>query len=162
MLASQSPSCFSVNSTSMTGTCTYYRGALIGWRCKRQTVRAYSTCEAESVACSDAIGFAVNSGLENFYNDKPGVPLQIFTDSTSALHLIKGVGTPSRSRHFALRVLRSRDHQTRFHYTRTGRMKADCLTKINTPSSIRRMVFYPLEVGSDDKNSVASTMLIWI
>jgi len=88
---------------STTGGCQYLGHRLISWQCKKQTVVANSTTEAEYVAASSCCGQVLwiqNQLLDygyNFMNTK------IYIDNNSTMCIIKNPVFHSKTKHIEIR-----------------------------------------------------------
>ncbi|GKC82806.1 putative ribonuclease H-like domain-containing protein [Tanacetum coccineum] len=88
---------------STIGDCQFLRSRLISWQCKKQTVVANSTTEAEYVAASNCRGQVLwiqNQLLDygyNFMNTK------IFIDNESTICIVKNLVFHSKSKHIEIR-----------------------------------------------------------
>ena len=136
---------------STSGAILYYRGTPILWRTAKQSVRAYSTSEAEYVAASDALVATQAIGFSSFFE-----PLQsaagetgahsdncpVWVDSQSAISVAKTPEVRPRSRHYALRLHRVRDEHRRIFFVPTHLKKADALTKTALLPSQRELVLH--------------------
>ncbi|GJW11191.1 putative reverse transcriptase, RNA-dependent DNA polymerase, partial [Tanacetum coccineum] len=93
----------SLDRKSTTGGCQFLRSRLISWQCKKQTVVANSTTEAEYVAASNCCGQVLwiqNQLLDygyNFMNTK------IFIDNESTICIVKNLVFHSKTKHIEIR-----------------------------------------------------------
>ncbi|GJZ24261.1 hypothetical protein Tco_0561720 [Tanacetum coccineum] len=117
----------SLDRKSTTGGCQFLGRRLISWQCKKQTIVANSTTEAEYVAAANCCGQVLwiqNQMMDygfNFMNTK------IHIDNESTISVIKNLVAHSRTKHIEIR----------FHFIR------DCyekrlieVIKIHTDSNI--------------------------
>ncbi|GKD47933.1 hypothetical protein Tco_1276909, partial [Tanacetum coccineum] len=88
---------------STTGGCQFLGRRLISWQCKKQTIVATSTTEAEYVAAASCCGQVLwiqNQMLDygfNFMNTK------IYVDNESTIYIIKNPVYHSKTKHIAIR-----------------------------------------------------------
>ncbi|GJY20976.1 hypothetical protein Tco_0393542 [Tanacetum coccineum] len=93
----------SLDKKSTTGGCQFLRSRLITWQCKKQTVVANSTTEAEYVAasnCYSQVLWIQNQMLDygyNFMNTK------IFIDNESTICIVKNLVFHSKTKHIEIR-----------------------------------------------------------
>ncbi|GJX48282.1 putative ribonuclease H-like domain-containing protein [Tanacetum coccineum] len=93
----------SLDRKSTTGGCQFLGSRLISWQCKKQTVVANSTTEAEYVAASSCCGQVLwiqNQLLDygyNFMNTK------IFIDNESTICIVKNPVFHSKTKHIEIR-----------------------------------------------------------
>ncbi|GKA23847.1 putative ribonuclease H-like domain-containing protein [Tanacetum coccineum] len=93
----------SLDRKSTTGGCQFLGSRLISWQCKKQTVVANSTTEAEYVAASNCCGQVLwiqNQLLDygyNFMNTK------IFIDNESTICIVKNLVFHSKTKHIEIR-----------------------------------------------------------
>nr|GEU43628.1 putative ribonuclease H-like domain-containing protein [Tanacetum cinerariifolium] len=93
----------SLDRKSITEGCQFIRSRLISWQCKKQTVVANSTTEAEYVAtasCSGQVLWIQNQMLVygyNFMNTK------IFIDNESTICIVKNLVFHSKTKHVEMR-----------------------------------------------------------
>jgi hypothetical protein len=121
---------------SNSGSVLYLHGTPVAWRSGRQKIRAQSTCEAEWIAASDGLSWCSQiSCLEFFERKGTNIEAQlpddliIMCDNKSAVSVAKTGEVKPKSRHYALRLFRLRDHGHRVVFCRTNLMCADALTK---------------------------------
>ena len=127
----------SVTLKSTSGSIVYFKGTPIWWRTQRQTIRTYSTTEAEWVAASDTIVATEQLGFQGFFQTGAEMSLTdspVFVDNSSAIMLAKKSKEESKlqkkSKHFLLRYHRVADENRRLAFCPTGLQKADSLTKL--------------------------------
>ncbi|GJT98906.1 hypothetical protein Tco_1094424, partial [Tanacetum coccineum] len=88
---------------SITGGCQFLGRRLISWQCKKQTIVATSTTEAEYVAAASCCGQVLwiqNQMLDygfNFMNTK------IYIDNESTICIVKNLVYHSKTKHIAIR-----------------------------------------------------------
>ncbi|GJS11412.1 putative ribonuclease H-like domain-containing protein [Tanacetum coccineum] len=93
----------SLDRKSTTGGCQFLGSRLISWQCKKQTVVANSTTEAEYVAAANCYGQVLwiqNQMLDygyNFMNTK------IFIDNESTIYIVKNPVFHSKTKHIEIR-----------------------------------------------------------
>ncbi|GJR82460.1 hypothetical protein Tco_0153245 [Tanacetum coccineum] len=93
----------SLDRKSTTGGCQFLRRRLISWQCKKQTIVANSTTEAEYVAASSCCGQVLwiqNQMLDygyNFMNTK------IHIDNESTICIVKNLMFHSKTKHIEIR-----------------------------------------------------------
>ncbi|GJW36735.1 putative ribonuclease H-like domain-containing protein [Tanacetum coccineum] len=93
----------SLDRKSTTGGCQFLRSRLISWQCKKQTIVANSTTEAEYVAAASCCGQVLwiqNQMLDygyNFMNTK------IFIDNESTICIVKNPVFHSKTKHIEIR-----------------------------------------------------------
>ncbi|GJW18886.1 putative ribonuclease H-like domain-containing protein [Tanacetum coccineum] len=99
----------SLDKKSITGGCQFLRRRLIYWQCKKQTIMANSTIEAEYVAAANCYGQVLwiqNQMMDygfNFMNTK------IHIDNESTISVIKNPVAHSRTKHIEIRFHFIRD-----------------------------------------------------
>ena len=133
---------------STSGVVILYKSVPLIWKSKRQTVRAYSTMEAEWIAASDAIQMATEVGFLGFFDKDPfcvkrstGLldKMWLWCDNQSAVTASKSEEVKPRTRHFALRYHRVRDENDRVHFCPTKLQRAAGLTK-NVSEETRKLL----------------------
>ncbi|GJR27532.1 putative ribonuclease H-like domain-containing protein [Tanacetum coccineum] len=93
----------SLDRKSITGSCQFLGKRLISWQCKKQTIVANSTTEAEYVAAANCCGQVLwiqNQMLDygfNFMNTK------IYIDNESTICIVKNPACHSKTKHIAIR-----------------------------------------------------------
>jgi hypothetical protein len=152
----------SVTFRSTSGSVLYYRGVPILWRSNRQSVRSYSTAEAEFIAASDSIIMSQGVGFRNFFAVVEEE--KIFLDSKSAIAIASASDVRSKCRHFALRFHRVREEARRLVFAPTNLQKADALTK-QTTSAQRSLILHhnpaPIMDELDDGDEEEDVSLFW-
>ncbi|GKD10404.1 putative ribonuclease H-like domain-containing protein [Tanacetum coccineum] len=123
----------SLDRKSITGGCQFFRCRLISWQCKKHTVVANSTIEAEYVAASSCCGQVLwiqNQLPDCGYNL---MHTKIFIDNNSAICIIKNLVFHSKTKHIEIRHHFIRDcnekkliQMVKIH---TDKNVADLLTK---------------------------------
>ncbi|GJX40763.1 hypothetical protein Tco_0255753 [Tanacetum coccineum] len=123
----------SLDRKSTTGGCEFLGCRLISWQCKKQTVVANSTTEAEYVAASSCYGQVLwiqNQLLDYGYNF---MHTKIFIDNNSTICIIKNPVFHSKTKHIEIRQHFIRDcnekkwiEMVKIH---TNKNVADLLTK---------------------------------
>ncbi|GJW20229.1 ribonuclease H-like domain-containing protein [Tanacetum coccineum] len=123
----------SLDRKSTTGGCQFLGSRLISWQCKKQTIVANSTTEAESVATASCCGQVLwiqNQMLEygyNFMNTK------IFIDNESTICIVKNLVFYSKTKHIEIRHHFIRDSNEKkliqMIKIHTNQNVADLLTK---------------------------------
>jgi hypothetical protein len=100
-------------------------GAAISWQSKRGRTPAQSSCDAEYVA--EGMAAAEICHILNVLQElrlSPSVPIPLYSDSQSAIHLTKNPVFHERSKHAALKLHLSR------HLQRDGRMALEFIRRI--------------------------------
>nr|GEV26002.1 hypothetical protein [Tanacetum cinerariifolium] len=93
----------SFNRKSTIGGCRYLRSRLISWQCKKQTLVANFTIEAEYVAASSSCGQVLwisNQLLDYGYNF---MYTKIFIDNNSTICIVKNPVFHSKTKHIGIR-----------------------------------------------------------
>ncbi|GJR15339.1 putative ribonuclease H-like domain-containing protein [Tanacetum coccineum] len=118
---------------STTGGCQFLGNRLIFWQCKKQTVVATSTTEAEYVAAASCCGQVLwiqNQLLDYGYNFMDTV---IYIDNTSTIYIIENPVQHSKTKHIEIRHHFIRDCNAKkliqMAKIDTQRNVADLLTK---------------------------------
>ena len=106
----------------------YYKGTPIVWKSARQSIRAYSTCEAEYVGLYDSLRLSQGQGYLDWFLEEKELPIH-FGDNQSSLALAKTSLPTKKSKHFMLRYSLVRDHCKSLCYCPTDDNRADPLTK---------------------------------
>ncbi|GJW42080.1 putative ribonuclease H-like domain-containing protein [Tanacetum coccineum] len=99
----------SLDRKSTTGGCQFLGSRLISWQCKKQTVMANSTTEAEYIAASQCCGQVLwiqNQLLDYGYNF---MQTKIHVDNESAICVIKNPVSHSKTKHIEIRYHFIRD-----------------------------------------------------
>ena len=112
----------------------------LAWSSKKQSIRAYSTCEAEFVAVSDTIVLTEHQGYLGWLLQQSSIPKNIFVDNMSTLMVSKQVIHTKKSKHYALRFLRVKDNKDILAWCPTGKNRSDPLTKPLTRMAYLRML----------------------
>lgn len=147
----------SVAFRSISGSVLYYRSVPVLWKSARQSVRAYSTMEAEWIAASDALVLTRGIGFLGFFQpvnceDGKMEEPKLWVDNESAITAAKSPDLRPKSRHFVLRYHRVRDEAARLCFAPTSLQKADGLTKMASERQ-RRLIFHvnPIDAGAVDR-----------
>ncbi|GJS88549.1 hypothetical protein Tco_0771185, partial [Tanacetum coccineum] len=88
---------------STTGGCQYLGRRLISWQCKKQTIVATSSCEAEYVAAASCCGQVLwiqNQLLDYGFNF---MKTKIFIDNQSTISIVKNPVFHQRTKHIEIR-----------------------------------------------------------
>ncbi|GJZ10929.1 putative ribonuclease H-like domain-containing protein [Tanacetum coccineum] len=135
----------SLDRKSTTGGCQFLSSRLISWQCKKQTVVANSTTEAEYIAASHCCGQVLwiqNQMLDYGYNF---MQTKIHVDNESAICVIKNPVYHSKTKHIEIRHHFIRDsyekrliEMVKIH---TDNNVADLLTKAFDVSRFNFLVF---------------------
>lgn len=159
----------SLRSTS--GSIAYYYSCPIIWKTKCQSIRTYSTCESEYVACSDTLVIAENIGPLSIYDDLPTKQVEIdentqtreldddaiiWLDSASAIAAARNTSqgdTRPKSRHFALRWMRVSDNIKNLSFCPTTLQRADGLSKLTLAKSQRDLLMSLHQVSLHQQES---------
>ncbi|GJY54709.1 putative ribonuclease H-like domain-containing protein [Tanacetum coccineum] len=90
----------SLDRKSTTGGCQFLGSRLISWQCKKKTVVANSTIEAEYVAASGQVFWIQNQILDYGYNF---MNIKIFIDNESTISIVKNLVFHSKTNHIEIR-----------------------------------------------------------
>ncbi|GJS10812.1 putative ribonuclease H-like domain-containing protein [Tanacetum coccineum] len=128
----------SLDRKSTTGGCQFLRSRLISWQCKKQTIVANSTTEAEYVAAASCCGQVLwiqNQMLDygyNFMNTK------IFIDNESTICIVKNPVFHSKTKHIEIR----------HHFIRdSNEKKLIQMIKIHTDQNVTDLLTKAFDVG---------------
>ncbi|GKD14257.1 putative ribonuclease H-like domain-containing protein [Tanacetum coccineum] len=128
----------SLDRKSTTGGCQFLRSRLISWQCKKQTIVANSTTEAEYVAAASCCGQVLwiqNQMLDygyNFMNTK------IFIDNESTICIVKNPVFHSKTKHIEIR----------HHFIRdSNEKKLIQMIKIHTNQNVADLLTKAFDVG---------------
>ncbi|GJV11908.1 putative ribonuclease H-like domain-containing protein, partial [Tanacetum coccineum] len=128
----------SLDKKSTTGGCQFLRSRLISWQCKKQTIVANSTTEAEYVAAASCCGQVLwiqNQMLDygyNFMNTK------IFIDNESTICIVKNPVFHSKTKHIEIR----------HHFIRdSNEKKLIQMIKIHTDQNVADLLTKAFDVG---------------
>ncbi|GKC33384.1 putative ribonuclease H-like domain-containing protein [Tanacetum coccineum] len=128
----------SLDRKSTTGGCQFLRTRLISWQCKKQTVVANFTTEAEYVAAASCYGQVLwiqNQILDygyNFMNTK------IFIDNESTICIVKNPVFHSKTKHIEIR----------YHFIRdSNEKKLIQMIKIHTNQNVTDLLTKAFDVG---------------
>ncbi|GJR31433.1 putative ribonuclease H-like domain-containing protein [Tanacetum coccineum] len=134
---------------STTGGCQFLGRRLISWQCKKQTIVATSTTEAEYVAAANCCGQVLwiqNQMLDygfNFMNTK------IYIDNESTICIVKNPVYHSKTKHIAIR-----HHFIRDAYEK----KLIQVLKIHTDDNVADLLTKAFDV-SRDKDGIEALLL---
>ena len=132
---------------SVSGCITYLHGSAVLWKSSRQSVRSYSTQQAEWIAASDLIILEESAGWLPFFCSTPEKSV-LWCDSQAVTLGAKGAAERPASRHLAIRWHRVRDEAQRLCFVPTHLQRADGLTKNNVSPSQRRLLLHVVESPS--------------
>ncbi|GKA41340.1 putative ribonuclease H-like domain-containing protein [Tanacetum coccineum] len=128
----------SLDRKSTTGGYQFFGSRLISWQCKKQTIVANSTTEAEYVAAASCYGQVLwiqNQMLDygyNFMNTK------IFIDNESTICIVKNPVFHSKTNHIEIR----------HHFIRdSNKKKLIQMIKINTDQNVTDLLTKAFDVG---------------
>ncbi|GJY17999.1 putative ribonuclease H-like domain-containing protein [Tanacetum coccineum] len=128
----------SLDRKSTTGGCQFLGSRLISWQCKKQTIVANSTTEAEYVAAASCCGQVLwiqNQMLDygyNFMNTK------IFIDNESTICIVKNPVFHSKTKHIEIR----------HHFIRdSNEKKLIQMIKIHTDQNVADLLTKAFDVG---------------
>ena len=128
---------------STSGIACYFRGALIAWQSKRQSVITTSTAAAEYTAIDDAIKLTKSYSFFNWImENKRDIPT-IFNDNQSALAISKSDATTKASRHLLLRMAHVKEHSKDLAFVDSDSNLGDMLTKYSIPRYKFIQLFQP-------------------
>ncbi|GKC60845.1 putative ribonuclease H-like domain-containing protein [Tanacetum coccineum] len=128
----------SLDRKSTTGGCQFLGKRLISWQCKKQTIVANSTTEAEYVAAANCCGQVLwiqNQMLDygfNFMNTK------IYIDNESSICIVKNLVFHSKTKHIEIR----------HHFIRDSYEKKPIqVIKIHTDQNVADLLIKAFDVG---------------
>ncbi|GJX62666.1 putative ribonuclease H-like domain-containing protein [Tanacetum coccineum] len=134
----------SLDRKSTTGGCQFLGKRLISWQCKKQTIVANSTTEAEYVAATNCWGHVLwikNQMLDygfNFMNTK------IYIDNESTICIVKNPVFHSKTKHI----------ETRHHFIRDFYVKKLIqMIKINTDQNVEDLLTKAFDVSRKAKRT---------
>ena len=127
----------SVSRKSRSGNCTMLNSGCIDWFTKLQTIQTLSSCEAETVACVEALRTALALRILFIELSLPQPGASTVKVDNQALQLnANSEKYSSRSKHFSLRT------ETIREYTRLGRIRLD---KVHTSENLADLFTKPLD-----------------
>ncbi|GKA98297.1 putative ribonuclease H-like domain-containing protein [Tanacetum coccineum] len=135
---------------STTGGCQFLGRRLISWQCKKQTIVATSTTEAEYVAAASCCGQVLwiqNQMLDygfNFMNTK------IYIDNESTICIVKNPVYHSKTKHIAIR-----HHFIRDAYEK----KLIQVLKIHTDDNVADLLTKAFDVSSTDVTYIVHSLV---
>ncbi|GJT99129.1 hypothetical protein Tco_1094647 [Tanacetum coccineum] len=128
----------SLDRKSTTGGCQFLGSRLISWQCKKQTVMANSTTEAEYIAASQCCGQVLwiqNQLLDYGYNF---MKTKIHVDNESAICVIKNPISHSKTKHIEIR----------YHFIRDSYEKRLIeMVKIHTDNNVAELLTKAFDVS---------------
>ena len=141
----------SLDRKSTTGGCQFLGSRLISWQCKKQTIVANSTTEAEYVAAASCCGQVLwiqNQLLDFGYNF---MHTKIYIDNNSTICIIKNHVLHSRTKHIEIR----------HHFIRDCNEKRLIqMVKIHTDFNVADLLTKAFDVGRFQYLVVSIGMLI--
>ncbi|GJQ93801.1 putative ribonuclease H-like domain-containing protein, partial [Tanacetum coccineum] len=93
----------SLDRKSITGGCQFLRSRLISWQCKRQTIVANSTTEAEYVAAVNCCGQVLWIQNQMLYYGYNFINTKIFINNESTICIVKNLIFHSKTKHIEIR-----------------------------------------------------------
>ncbi|GJY76733.1 putative ribonuclease H-like domain-containing protein [Tanacetum coccineum] len=136
----------SLDRKSTTGGCQFLGKRLISWQCKKQTIVANSTTEAEYVAAANCCGQVLwiqNQMLDYGYNL---MNTNIYIDNESTICIVKNPVSHSKTKHIEIR----------YHFIRDSyEKKLIQVIKIHTDKNVADLLTKAFDV------SRMSTLKIW-
>ncbi|GJR97897.1 putative ribonuclease H-like domain-containing protein [Tanacetum coccineum] len=136
---------------STTGGCQFLCRSLISWQCKKQTIVATSTTEAEYVAAANYCGQVLwipNQMLDygfNFMN------IKIYIDNESTICIVKNPVYHSKTKHIAIR-----HHFIRDAYEK----KLIQVLKIHTDDNVADLLTKAFDVSSSIHNALIVSLVV--
>ncbi|GJY98143.1 putative reverse transcriptase, RNA-dependent DNA polymerase [Tanacetum coccineum] len=128
----------SLDRKSTTGGCQFLRSRLISWQCKKKTIFANSTTEAEYVAAASCCGQVLwiqNQMLDYGYNF---MNTNIFIDNESTICIVKNPMFHSKTKHIEIR----------HHFIRdSNKKKLIQMIKIHTDQNVANLLTKAFDVG---------------
>ncbi|GKD78334.1 putative ribonuclease H-like domain-containing protein, partial [Tanacetum coccineum] len=128
----------SLDRKSTTGGCQFLGSRLISWQCKKQTIVANSTTEAEYVAAASCCGQVLwiqNQMLDYGYNF---INTKIFIDNESTICIVKNPVFHSKTKHIEIR----------HHFIRdSNEKKLIQMIKIHTDQNVAYLLTKAFDVG---------------
>lgn len=128
-------------------TSGYYitiNGGAIAWCSKKQSVTALSSAEAEYVALAEAVkeGIWISKVFEQF-DGKQNSPMKVFTDSQSAVAMVKNQNCSKNTKHIDIKYHFTRDLKEKgiidLIYVPTEHNIADMMTKPLGATRLRKL-----------------------
>ena len=151
---------------STSGSIIYWRSVPICWRTHIQGIRAYSTAEAEYIACSDTIVLSETNDFLDFFRPPPDKIVEssygispsldnaiLWLDSQSAIAIAQSEDTRPKSRHYALRWLRVRESASKLMFCPSCLQKADALSKLECSTAQRSLLLHHVTPNLDSLES---------
>ncbi|GKC86149.1 putative ribonuclease H-like domain-containing protein [Tanacetum coccineum] len=127
----------SIDRKSTTGGCQFLGSRLVSWQCKKQTIMANSTTEAEYIAASHCCGQVLwlqNQLLDYGYNF---MRTKIHIDNESTISVIKNPVSHSKTKHIEIR----------FHFIRDSyEKKLIEMVKIHTDNNVADLLTKAFDV----------------
>ncbi|GKE23331.1 putative ribonuclease H-like domain-containing protein [Tanacetum coccineum] len=127
----------SIDRKSTTGGCQFLGSRLVSWQCKKQTIVANSTTEAEYIAASHCCGQVLwlqNQLLDYGYNF---MRTKIHIDNESTISVIKNPVSHSKTKHIEIR----------FHFIRDSyEKKLIEMVKIHTDNNVADLLTKAFDV----------------
>ncbi|GKD94552.1 putative ribonuclease H-like domain-containing protein [Tanacetum coccineum] len=134
----------SLDRKSTTGGCQFLRSRLISWQCKKQTIVANSTTEAEYVAaascCGQVSGFKIKCWIQNQMLDYGYnvMNTKIFIDNESTICIVKNPVFHSKTKHIEIR----------HHFIRySNKKKLIQMIKIHTDQNVTDLLTKAFDIG---------------
>ena len=136
---------------SQSGIAIYFKGCIVSYRTKRQSIITKSTMAAEFVAASDCLDHAeeLEPHLRLFDPPEVGIPqleYPLMCDNTSAIRVARNDVLNNASKHLKIKHMAVSDQHRRIFYVPTNYQEGDAFTKSLSEAVYGMMVLYEQDV----------------